>query len=98
MAGLPLLGRVPFEVWVAALAVLLLAALTRYIVRAVVSGNLVPKATVDEVRADRDGWRAKSEVDSETIRTVVDQNADMLAALRDIQEVLTRPTTGTRSR
>lgn len=78
-----LLGRVPLEVWVAGLACLLLAAF----VRAVMAGRLVPKSIVDQLIK-------KSDVDSETIRTLTAQQSAMLEGIREIKDAVTRATSG----
>lgn len=81
---LTLLGKVPPETWVIGILVLLLAGF----VRAVMAGNLVPRSIHEELRVDRDGWKSKSEVDSETIRTMIDQQKDMLDGLREIKDAI----------
>lgn len=77
MAGLEMLATVPYPVWVASISVLVNVAYTR----AVLSGRLVSRSVHDEVRADRDAWHAKSDVDSQTIRVISDQLGDILSAV-----------------
>lgn len=63
-------------------------ALLAFVFLLVMTGRLVPKATVDKLERDRDHHRAASEKKDETLNTLVDQNKHLLEGMRVVTTVV----------
>jgi hypothetical protein len=76
--------NLPSTVFIQGGAVMLLAAT----VWLVMTGRLVPRSTVEDARADRDGWRKTAEAEQEINRIRANQFDELLELARTTDQVI----------
>ena len=93
------LAQVPWQTLLAGGLVTGLIGVVGWIVRAVLSGKLVPRSAVDDIRADRDKWESAWRLQQEALAEIdgrLDANTEALRLVEQLVTALaTKGTTGT---
>lgn len=85
------LSQVPWQTLLAGGLVLGLLGIVGWIVRAVLSGKLVPRTAVDDIRADRDKWEAAWRLQQAALGEIdgrLDANTEALRLVERLVEAL----------
>ncbi|MFV2172355.1 hypothetical protein [Actinomadura sp. LOL_011] len=82
------MAQVPWQTLVAGGLVMTLIAMVGLVVRSILTGRLVPRSAVDDIRADRDKWESAWRLQQETLAAIDDRLDANTEALRLVEQLV----------